>query len=392
MEESNLLNPDEIRNKAKRIQTSSIIQEDENETENFEFVSPKNYGETLEVIFESNGRFGNPQRIVIKDFTGGQINDIITTKEEKLLETVVSCLNENVIEPKGFKIENLTNEEFFELLLGMKVAFDSVELRHRWYHSCQDNVPNIKERQLSESIIDLREVKTVSIEEADRILREEFLKKLKEMPDEEFQNFIELKYGKGVQKTREEEANEVRIKEPINIPGSEFTYQFSFMRIKYLIEAQRRASKEIDHLIRIENSKSLHGKSKEEMQAIREEKIEELNREKAQKFLLYSQAFCLLGKVNNKTKEVFKFDTLDEKVKEYKNISRSVMLNFINALDKIKYGVQHEVELECNLCEGTERGFLQRIISPFELLPVSDTERDFTKRKLQQSTGFDFYF
>lgn len=397
-EESHLLNPEEILKKGKVKSSTRVESESDQEIQKsapeVQIKNPVNTGGTVEILFESGGRFGNPEKLLMKDLLGSHINNIITSKPDKLLETTVACLNECVVYPQGFKIEELTNEEFFEVLLAMKVAFDSVELKHRWSHSCQDNVPE-KDRKLSESPIDLRDLQTISIEQADENLKEFYRARLNEYSDDQFKEYVRLRYGKDLGITREQEIEKVKIKPIINIPDREFIYEYSYMKVKYLIEAQRLSSKEIDHLIRIENSKSQSGKSKEEMAAIREDRIEDLNREKARKFLKYSQALCLVGKTEIQNGNRIIFSTVEEKIMESDKVPRNASLQFINALEKTKYGINHECELECNLCEppgNLERGYLQRIISPFELLPISDSQRDFSKRGLQQSTGLDFYF
>ena len=70
------------------------------------------------------------------------------------------------------------------------------------------------------------------------------------------------------------------------------------------------------------------------------------------------------------------------------------MIENINALEKIKFGVTYDVEIECDLCEedNKERRLLQRDISFIELLPFTDNSTDSTTRKPQKSTHLSFYF
>lgn len=391
--EKKLIHPEELLKKGKITRTSTSIPSIENtedkEEPKYSFDPAVNSGGTVKVTFESGGRFGNPKYLLMKDMHGLHLENIITAKEDRLLETLVACLNECVIEPKGFDVGDLTNDEFFELMLGMKLAFDSIELKHRWAHKCQDNVPE-KERKLSESSIDLREVKTMSIEETDDELKSFAKARFDEYSEDQFKSYLISKYGKLITSTPEEEVKNIQVREPIIIPSIEGSYEYNFMRIKYLIEAHRLAAKEFDHKIRVETNKSYTGMSPEQMQAVREEKIEEINREKARKFLSYSQAFCLVAK--NTPEGKITYNTIDEKVTARNTVPRSVSLNYMKAVQTIKYGIQHECDLLCDLCDKSERRELQRIITPFELIPVSDSPRDFTKRGLQQPTGFDFHF
>lgn len=392
---SNLIRPEDIKRKTQEENHPVVVQEEVIPTPEQldDYTPPSNVGGTVRIMFESAGRFGNPPSLYLEDLKGRHINDIVTSKDDRLLETLVVCLNECVIEPKGFDIGNLTTDEFFELMIGMKTAFDSFELKYRWFHKCQDNVPD-SEKKMSETSIDLRNLNSVSIEESDEKLREFAKEKFEKMSSTEFKQYLMAKYNdSAISYSKEQELSNIKVKEPVMIRGYKDSYEFSFMRVKYLIEAHRRASKEIDNLIRIENNKAIYKKSKEEASAMRQTAIEELNREKGRKFINYAQALCLVSKVDDKGNRTF-FTSSEERINESKNISRQVSLNYMKALETVVYGIHHEVELECPLCESEEkeRGLLQRFITPYHLLPVSVVEGVTTKRGSKQSSGFDFYF
>jgi len=390
--ESGLIRPDLI-NKPRLKKTSIEPTEDTLPVQSYVKESTggkyNNYGSSVKISLESGGRFGNPETLVFKDYTAKQVNDLVTSKEEDLLETVIAILTECVIEPKGFDIGKLTNEEFYEVLLGMKVAFDSPALKHKWVHDCQDNVPD-KDKQLSEETIDLRDVQFKSIESADDKIREFYKARFEELSQEQFKDYLNKKYGSDNGLSIEDELKEIRIKEPFLIPGAEKDYQFNFMRIGNLVEAYKIASKEFDSKIRIERNRSLHGVPKEQMQVMREEAIEKLNMQKARATIRYSQALCLNAVKENGS--VRNLRTFEEKVKEYNDIPKSVMFGYIKAIEAVQYGVDHELEVECNLCGSKERRSLQRFINPFELLPISNVENNDSSGKFRRNTVIDFCF
>ena len=395
-EELEIINPDTIPIKPVRRTTRIDFEQDEKEviTEITDYkLSYNNYGSTVKIDLESSGRFGNPKTLVLKDYNARHVNDLVTSKEEDLLETLLSILNECVIEPKGFDIGNLTNEEFYEVLIGMKIAFDSVTLKHKWIHeddSCQGKKED-DEKEISESILDLREIKSISIEESDESIREFYKDKFSQLSEKDFKEYLLVKYGHEKDITLEEELKSIRIQEPFLIKGYETDYEFKLVRMKDLLLAYKIASRETNHKIRVIQNKTIKkGDNSEILKLEKEDEIKKLNREKARKVLEYSQAFSLsFVRRNGKRVEL---KTNEERLKEYSTMPRNVLLNYMNAINVIRYGINDEIHLTCDLCNGTERGYLQRLISPFSLLPISEDKRDTTTGIVRQHSGFNFYF
>lgn len=406
-EESDFINPDKIiKNPQVRRTIKTPIEEEKTIKESIieETLSNNtikdnkphyhNYGSTVKVELESGGRFGNPSVIVLKDYSARHIHDLVTTKEEDLFETLVGIINECVVDPVKFDVGNLTNDEFLEVMLGMKLAFDSPMFIHRWIHNvegCQGSVSEYEEKKVSEYEIDLSDIKMTSIEESDEKIKEFYRSKFSEFSEEQFKTYLLTKYGSEIESTIEDEIEKVKIQEPFLIKGYDTDYEFSLIRIKDLLLAYKLASKEINHKIRIEKNKIIRqDENKESALQEKEEKIEKLNREKGRKVLNYAQAFSL--KYLRRNGQRIPIESNEAKIKEYNNMPRNVMMNYLKAVETIVYGVNHEVELVCDLCKGTERGYLQRIVSPISLIPISDTEKRNSERKLRQPSGFDFYF
>lgn len=397
-----LLNPEDVSNKKRGKVSQSQVNEIEldRQISSDSIIEPvevssnyKDYSGTVKIVFESGGRFGNPEVIYVRDYKASHINSLVTTKEEKLLETLVHCLNECVVDPPNFRVENLTDKEFFELMLGMKMSFDVRELEYYFYHSCQDHLPE-KDRKTSVDVIPLDNIKMVSIEEADDRLRNNIKERLYSLNEDEYRFYLESKYGKDcIFISKEEELNKIKVKEPIIIRDYDDTlYEFRFVRIRDLIEANNIVSKEYDTKIRIEKSKPINKKNELESAISRDIAIDDLNRKKAERFIDLIRTMCLVAKVQGNSRIVF--NTLEEKIKESEKMSRRVYLNYMNAVSMVEYGVNHEFEYTCNLCDSGEvlRGFLQRDVSPINLLPVSVYTNDSTKRKHKKHTGFEFYF
>ena len=394
--ELEIINPETIVNKPIR-RTTKIQFENESEEPVTEIQSYKNnydnYGSTVKIDLESNGRFGNPKTIVLKDYTARHINDLVTTKEDDLLETLMSILNECVVSPEKFDIGDLTNEEFYEVILGMKVAFDTPILKHKWIHeedSCQGKKQD-DEKEISESIINLREITSLPIEESDEKIKIFYKEKFDSMTEQEFKEYIIIKYGEEKSITKEEELNNIKIQEPFLIKGYETDYEFKLIRMKDLLMAYKMASKEINHKIRVVQNKTIRrGDDEDRIKSEKENDVEKLKREKARKVLEYAQAMSL-SYVRRNGKRI-QLKTIEEKINEYNTMPRNVLLNYLQAIDTIKYGVDSEIHLNCNLCDGIERGYLQRLISPFLLLPLYQTERNTTTRDVRHDSRLNFYF
>jgi len=394
--ELEIINPETIVNKPIR-RTTKVQFENESEEPVTEIQSYKNnydnYGSTVKIDLESNGRFGNPKTIVLKDYTARHINDLVTTKEDDLLETLMSILNECIVSPENFDIGNLTNEEFYEVILGMKVAFDTPILKHKWIHeedSCQGKKQD-DEKQVSESILDLRNITSLPIEESDEKIKIFYKEKFDSMTEQDFEEYIIIKYGEEKSITKEEELNNIKIQEPFLIKGYETDYEFKIIRMKDLLMAYKMASKEINHKIRVVQNKTIRrGDDEDRIKSEKESDVEKLKREKARKVLEYAQAMSL-SYIRRNGKRI-QLKTIEEKINEYNTMPRNVLLNYLQAIDTIKYGVDCEIHLNCNLCDGIERGYLQRLISPFLLLPLYQTERNNTTRDVRHDSRLNFYF
>lgn len=354
-----------------------------------------NKGQTVKVTFESGGRFGNPKEVWFKDYTTKHINDLVTVNENDLLETVVAILQECVVDPISFKIENCTNEDLFEIMMAMKMSFDSTILKYRWYHKCQDSKPTEKDKQISEFLIDLTQAEYKPIELLDEELKVFYKDMFSKLPKEQLKNYIESKYGVGNEVSIDEAIKDIKVQDPFYIPSiNDEIIVFEYMKIKHMIEASRLANNEFNDKIRYAQSRKYKANSIEESESIKQGEIERIKKLKGRAIIGYAQALCLVGIKNKLTGEETKIEGSANKIQVYSNLPKNVMFGFISALEKIKFGITYDVEIECDLCEedNKERRLLQRDISFIELLPITDNSTDSTTRKPQELKQVGFYF
>ena len=353
-----------------------------------------NKGQTVKITFESAGRFGNHKEVWFKDYTTKHINDLVTTQEDDMLETMIAILQECIVEPINFQIDNCTNEDLFEIMMAMKISFDSSVLKYKWYHKCQDDIQDEKERQVSEYLIDLTKAEYKPIEDLDKELQDYYRDMFKKLSPEQYQNYVDAKFGVGKQVSIDEAVSGIKIQDPFYIPsiGDDIAV-FEYIKIKHMMKASKRANEEWNSKIRYAQSRKYKG-SVQEQKSERDNEVEQIKRKKARSVIGYAQALCLNGIKNKQTGEVSYFKTDLDKIEAYKNLPKNVMFGFINALEKIKFGINYDIEIECDLCQvdNKERRLLQRDISFIELFPFANDSTNSTTRKPQQSASFMFYF
>lgn len=353
-----------------------------------------NKGQTVHVIFESAGRFGNHKEVWFKDYTTKHINDLVTCQEDDLLETLLAILQECVVEPQDFKIDNCTNEDLFEIMMAMKISFDSSYLKYRWYHKCQDKIENEKDRQISEYMIDLKLAEYKPIEDLDKELQVFYKDMFSKLSKEQYQSYIDSKFGVGKEVSINEAISDMKVQDPFYIPsiGNDIMI-FEYIKIKHMMTASKMANEEWNGKIRYAQSRKYKG-SIEQQKIQRDSEVEQLKKLKAKSIISYAQALCLKGVKNKETREETYFKTNLDKIEAYKNLPKNVMFGFISALEKIKFGINYDVEIVCDLCQedNKERRLLQRDISFIELFPFGNDSTSSTTRKPSESSKINFYF
>lgn len=345
-----------------------------------------NSGGKAKINYESAGRFSIPEYLLFSDYTVKHISDITLSREDDIIENLLVVLNELAEHPSTPNVDvgDMTVEEFLETLVGMKMFFNTAKHKHVWMCSCQNDVPE-GQQKLSEMEIDLKSLQYKSIEESEREMRANYLELFKTFTDEEWKQYIVNRYEEPLQITREEEVAKIFISEPIivNADNGNF-YSFRLPRIRDVVIGYKLACKKFDGKIRLIKSRQEHGVPLAELQAKKEEEIKIVQHEKMKAAIMYAQSMTLLSE-----NETLLSD--DEKVEKYGALSRQVLMDLTQFTEAIQFGIYHEMDVTCNHCGKTERGWLQSKLNPIELLPIDDT-RPNTERKLGRSTAVNVYF
>lgn len=385
------LNPNEIekRRGRKQIINTNLENEIENsETKKTETKSIEKFykrsGKAC-IEFESMGRFDLPNKLYFTDYLVEHVNDLTLAGEDTLLETVIAILDEIKNEDFTESIGNALLEEFMEVMVGIKVTFNSISHEHKWVcQECEKNKKEDEETVYNDYIINLKELKYKSIEEADQILRDLYRPKFLEMSDSNFEEYLKRKYKEEYTNNlseydRDTEVNKIRIEEPLsqNIDGD--IYSFRFMRIKDLIKAKSIVEKKYSGKIKMIQNKTVHGVNAESLKLQKKEELDKINKEKAKEILITTRALSLISLNGKELND-------EEKIAIYRKIPRGALFEFIDFLDKIKFGIQDEREFVCPQGHVSKR-LLQRRLDPLEFLPIESASSD----KFKESKGVNIF-
>jgi len=377
-EESILINPEELKKKRKSR---------ESEQEEPEVYRMK--GNSVEINFDSEGRFSLPKTMLFEDYSVADIQEFAVVDIDDILETLVVILDRLKNQDCEISIVKAVPHEFLEILFGMKAKFDTPVYKHHWMCECQHGKPE-DEQQVSEVSINLGDFKFKSISEVDEKFRRQFKEVFKKVSPEEFKRYLKNKYKNNEVNIDlwdiNQELESIKVKEPINYENLKDgrIYSFNLMRIENIIKAQRIVKDKYKPLIKSIHDRKNNGKPLHIFKAEKEEELKKVNRKKAKDIITYTEAMTLFAIDGKELKDN------DERIREYSKLKRDDYFDLENFLKDIDFGLQYDAKLSCPLCGKTERRLLQQNIDPIELLPVDPDSKD---RSIQRDGGqLNIYF
>jgi len=329
-----------------------------------------NRGGKVVINYESMGRFSIPENLYFKDYDIEDINNFTFSRQEDLLENVMFTLNKSKNEDANCSVGDMVPEEFLETLLGMNLQFSNgKEHKHPWLCECQSSKSS-DEQQINEMVIDLSTINYTPIVEADRLIKEYFMKEFETMTEEEWAGYLNTKYKDNpvdpTTFTKEQEVETIIIKEPIiqEIEGKR--YAFRLARMNDVLKGQKQAIKKFSGKLKTIESQKV---PTPELKQKRDEEINLVKEERDKYSILYSQAMSLLSV------DGIEFKSDEERFLVYKSISRNDLFDLINFRDQFKFGVNQEIELTCPLCGKSIKRSLRQEISSIELLPLDSDSK-----------------
>ena len=384
-DENIFINPEELKPTRP---TRATIKKEEKPVNGKKFI---NKGLQVQVNFETMGRFSIPPTIYFKDFSIEDVGNFSMCKVEDVLENVVVSLNKLKDENTNVELEEMTQQEFIEALVGIKSQFNSPIHEHRYLCDCQENVDD-SERKASIVMINLNELKYKSVLDVDNELKKEYTELFDSMTDDEFKVYVKQKYKEEAfpdfvnSWTKEKELSALRFKEPFYYYNPDLTqevYGFRMIRVKDLLEAQRVIDPKYQLQIRkAQKAVPDANESLADAKIQKQIEIEKIKESEAKELIFYAKALSLVS-VNDDT-----IEDPQEKLNIYKALSKEVLFDLEDFLDKINIGIDHEYEAVCPHCKRTNRGLLQHETLFYEFIPVKS---DTTKRKKESPRRYIYF-
>lgn len=371
-EESLLINPAKLKEQKSK-------KEVETNTDKIKF---RKKGNTVEINFESEGRFSAPDTMWFEDYNVEHVQQLTTIEVEDILETLTAILEEIKNKDCNCSIGDFTASEFLEALIGINYKFSSPYIKHYWMCSCQQDKPE-EEQKLNEMQIEVSSLKYKSIKEADEVFKTKFKELFDNLSDKEFIEFLKEKYASQPLEnydiwTREQELETIKIKEPVyyRSKNNGNLYGFDLIRIRHVVQAQREVNKKYRPKIKaILNRQNTTNIPLPDFKVEKEHELKKIEREKSKDLLLYSQAYTMTSingerGINN-----------GEKLKQYSKLKREEYFDLGEFLNAIEYGICDERDFVCPICGKIERRQLQREINPIELLPLNANTKTVDDKK-----------
>lgn len=378
-DEGILVNPDELENKRRRRKKEDTVKEETKSD------SPKyfNNGETVKICFESLGRFDMPKELCFGDFNMQDVNDITLSRQDELLENLVSIINKKITNAENVDVGNMVLEEFLEVLVGIKMEFNTPLHQHSWIcDKCQGDKEG---EEYNTETINLETLEYTSIEEADENVRKIHRKIIESLEPKEYNNYLINKYKNDPLEdidswTIDKEVENIKVQEPVSIQIGESRYSFRFPRVKDFIKAQKMAKdKYAGQLKRVENRRE-HGVPLAELKQKKQDEIEEIKHMQAKDTLLFARALTLVAMNGEDLKD-------EQKIQIYPNLPRKEVMGLISYFNDIKFGIQHDYEFICPICGHSDRRLLQQELNPLELLPLDST----SSRKQEEHSRINIF-
>lgn len=378
-----LVNPDEIKKiKQKKEEAKQEVKEP---------IVPfpgtfDNYGQSFGMLYSSEGRFSIKGKRYFKDYSSDNVLDLSMIDHNELPKTVISILDANTVS-EDVSMRNSTPEELIETLVSLKGATDPAGAKehvHQWVCDCQLNLPQ-ELQKINKTSLDLTTLSFQTASQADDELREKLFKPVFEaMSDDDFQNYLKVKYDsipKGT--TKETELSNMTIKDVMttvdNVTG--IKYSFMFPRMGHLIEGYEIAEEETRWPIEKIKQKKVKSQVEHEKN---QKAINDLEKERAKKTLKYITALSLYS-IDN---EVITDSKEKIRLQEEGLIPAAVFEHIKRIHNSIEIGLKDEREFTCPHCGNTSKRLLQHETNLLhELLPIPNSDDDADTRNLVKGSS-----
>lgn len=327
---------------------------------------------SVRVDFESMGRFSMPVSLSFKDYSTADINSIVMSSQENLIETLVPILNGMICgENAGsVNVANMTVEEFIETLIAIKGKFNTTKHKHPYMCSCQYDKPE-DDQKLQDTEIDLTTLKYKNIEQVEEEMRKTLKEDLDACSEKELSSYFNM-YASQCNidinsVSKDYIVNNFKITEPFIIKPDNQEIALRFTRISDVVKAQKILDKKYNAEIKRIQNRVEHNVSGEDLKIKKQSEIEELQKEKAKKLITYIKAFTIVSINGKELSDAQKIEAIENR----DIFPRRITKDIDTFLDQMKYGVFDTREFTCQFCGKLNTEDLQYNVAVTELLPLN---------------------
>lgn len=373
----------------KRRERKKVNKQESNVIEESIDTNIENHAKCTKLEFESMGRFSTPPIMYFKDYSVEDINDIVMSSPETLIETLVPILNAMKFgkESENFDVSMMTVEDFIETLVALKTRITKTH-KHPYMCDCQYSLPEA-DQKLEEGEMDLTQLQYKSIEDVENEYKKVALEDLNALSEDEWIEYRN-KYAQDesiseVESiTKESIVEKIKIKEPFTIYSDDNKISFRLSRIADVIKAQKIIDKEFAPLFKRIQNRVEHGVPGEVLKAKKQEEFDDLQKQKAKKLMTYIKAYCLLSMNDKILSDKEKIDLMTNR----EIFPRQITRDMDSFLDQLKHGIFHTQEFTCPKCGKVNKEELQHSFSVAELLPIDSKNN----RDNRQHTRLNIHF
>ena len=129
------------------------------------------------------------------------------------------------------------------------------------------------------------------------------------------------------------------------------------MRVKDLIKSQKMARKEFQSKIKKIKKEKINNVPLAELKSYKQEEIDKLRMEEAKRSVLYCKALTLINFNGEELSDA-------EKIQKFILLPSNVIIEMTEFLNKVQFGIDHEIEVFCQLCGTPKKRWLQQSLSP----------------------------
>ena len=353
-----------------------------------ETLQANNLGEYVKVNLSTGGRFDFPDIVYFKPYTMDDITSLNAARPEDLIETLIYVLNKNKLPSITTDCEKLKLEEVLDITAKLYgEAYDPVveypiECESK---ECESNKPFFTK-------LNINNLNILSIENIEDNIKDAW-RELFEKDSQAFADYVSVKYDNQSDITIDQAINDLLIKEPFSIVMHDNkVLNIKFVTVGDLAFATKRAYSKYSFQLRKVNDKKYKQLSDEDAKIQKQIDFENIQIEMFKELSAGANAASLVSI------DGVPFNSFEEKISFYKAMPPKYAERFKANSERLKFGINHEIEAVCPACGEKKISPLEHGNLLYDFIPSANsrfnkTDMDVSaKGKQKQLNRIDIFF